>query len=548
MLEKNIENKNLCCAIYCRVSVEDKLNPGLSIDSQELVCRRKAEEEGYSILEVVKDDGISGKNLKRPGIQKILRLVSEKTISAIYVVHKDRLSRNMADHIFLTDLFRKNKIVLRSINEPLMDNSAASITMDMMMASFNQYHRLNTAEKVRSVMNEKAKSGFFPGLAPLGYKNITDQNNIERFGRKIIAIDKETAPFVTEAFKLFSTGNYNVIDVNDIIYEKGLRKKSGGKLSASMLYAILKNRFYIGEVHWGDAHIIEGKHPALIDKDLFERVQRILNSNNKHSCRKRKFQWLLGGFIKCHRHECRYTSEWHLGKKIAYYHCTHRNGCGKYIEINKLEQMVAEKFKMLELSQEFIDLIIDKVRNIFYDRRESYESKRQGLINQRNAFEAKLKTAENKMLSNIISDEDFTRIRNEIKIELNAIDKKIISIQREKEIDVDIAKEIIGLTSNIYETYQKASPQLKRLLLGFFWDRFEVCDGLIIKSIPSVLFEELIKVEKGFIKSENPYMSNVSNGFIKFDKWCPCSVSENERREPVRVPWRFLNIRIEPSR
>jgi len=512
------ENKKIAI-IYCRVSVEDKLNPGLSIEAQELTCKRKAEEEGYTVLEVIKDDGKSGGNLKRLGIQRILRLVAEKSINAIYLVHKDRLSRNMADHIFLTDLFRKNKIVLRSINEPLMDNSAVSITMDMMMASFNQYHRLNTAEKVRATMYEKANAGYFPGMAPFGYKNVVNPNALGRFDRKIIVVDEETAPFIKEAFKLFGTGNYSVTDVNEILYEKGLRKKLGKKMPLSMIYELLKNKFYVGEVNWGEAHLKEGKHQPLINRELFDRVQRIVASNNKHTCRKRKFQWLLSGFIRCHRHECRYTSEWHLNKKIAYYHCT-KNGCPRYIEISKLENMVADKFKTLEFSQEFIDLLLNKVKNIFYNRRTSYESKRQGLVNQRMAFEAKLQTAENKLLSGTI-DEDFTRIRNEIKIELNAIDKKIISIQREKDIDVDLAQEVIGLTKNIYDMYQKSPLQMKRLLLGFFWERFEVSDGLIIKSVPSVLFDELIKVEKAFIKNENTQKPNVSLGFIKSNNWCP---------------------------
>ena len=148
MLE--IENKKVA-VIYCRVSTEEQAKEGLSVESQELSCRRKAEEEGYSILEVIKDEGKSGGNIKRPGIQRILRLIAEKeTLNAIYITNTDRLSRNVADHIFLTDLFRKNKIDLKSITQPKMDDSAASITMDVMMSTFNQFHRLNTFEKIKT--------------------------------------------------------------------------------------------------------------------------------------------------------------------------------------------------------------------------------------------------------------------------------------------------------------------------------------------------------------------------------------------------------------
>ena len=197
--------------------------------------------------------------------------------------------------------------------------------------------------------------------------------------------------------------------------------------------------------------------------------------------------------------------------RIAYYHCI-KGGCGKYIEQTKLEDMVADKFKDIEFTDEFIDLVIDKVKNIFYDRRQSYESKRQGFVNQRMAFEAKLKTAENKMLSETISDKDFVRIRDEIRKEIVEIDHKLVGLQRSNDVDVDMAREIMLLTKDIHKTYIKASPELKRLLLDFFWDKFEIADGVIIKSHLSTLFNELITYEKVILKSENSKKANVLGG------------------------------------
>ena len=476
--------ENKIAVIYCRVSSDEQAKEGLSMESQELTCSRRAEEEGYSILEVIKDDGKSGKDIKREGIKQIMRLVADKKINAIYLVHKDRLSRNMADHIFLTDLFRKNKIVLRSISEPLMDNSAASITMDMVMASFNQFHRLNTAEKVKSTMYEKARAGYYPSLAITGYKNVQDEKIAERFARKTIVVDEKNAYFVREAFRLYATGEYNVMDICDILYEKGLRNGNGNKIHHSKIYKMLNNPFYIGELHWGEVHLKKAKHEPLIDNNLFDRVQRILISKNKHCCRKRKFKWLLSGFLRCFKHDCRYTAEWHLNKKIAYYHCT-KNGCGKFSEQVKMENAVSEKFKDLEFSSDFIELVISKAKNIFYERRENYESKRQGLLNQKTAFETKLRTAENKLLSGVLKDEAFKRIRQETLLEIDQLDKKMFEIQKNKEINIDMTREVIGLTKNIYETYKKATSELRRLLLGFFWDRFEVSEGIIIRSVRS---------------------------------------------------------------
>lgn len=516
-----LETKNKIAVIYCRVSTEEQVKEGISIESQSLSCTRKAEEDGCTILKVIKDEGKSAGSLKRPGIQELIQLVISKKIRFIYTVHSDRLSRDTLDHLNLMKLFGDNGVQVKFISQPNFEKEdASSKLISTVMASTNQFQRDITSEKVKATMNEKARAGYYPSKAPFGYKNVEDISAIEKFARKIVVIDKDKGNLVREGFRLYSTGEYNVMDIVDILYEKGLRTNNGEKVFHSKIYEMLKNTFYIGELHWGEINLEKAKHPPLVDKELFERVQNILASNNKHSCRKRKFTWLLGGFIRCYKHECRYTAEWHMNKKLAYYHCT-KGGCGKFSEQNKLEQMVAEKFKTLEFSKSFIDTLINKIKTIFFEKRENYEAKRQSFVNQRTPLESKMKVAENKLLSGTISDEDFKRIREEITKDIETIDRNIINLQKEKEMNVNVAEEVIGLTRNIYETYQKASPQLKRLLLGFFWEKFDVADGLIIRAVPSTLFTELITYEQAFLKSENPQKSNDSNRLIKSNDWCP---------------------------
>lgn len=256
------------------------------------------------------------------------------------------------------------------------------------------------------------------------------------------------------------------------------------------------------------------KHKPLVDEYTFNTVQRIMDSKNHHSCRKRKYEWLLNGFLRCYKHSCRYTAEWHLKKKIAYYHCANKSGCGKYSEQTKLEEMVANKFKTLEFNKEFVDKVIEKAKNIFYERRKVYDGKKQSLINQRTAFEGKRKVAEDELLEKTITRDTFTRMNDELTKELESIDSRLIDLEKDRNVNVDVAKEIISLTDNIYNTYEKASPRLKKQYLGFFWDRFEVCDGLIIKSVPSILFEQLLKLEQAYQKTENAIISNISNEVI----------------------------------
>lgn len=513
-----MENTKKLASIYCRVSTQYQAEEGISLDTQESVCKEALLKDGYEIFEIIRDEGKSGGSLKRKGIQEVISSIVNKKISALYVVSSDRLARNTGDDIWIRNLCRENSVILNCLNQPLAEDNAMTRMVNTVFASFNQMQRDITSEKVTMTMEAKASLGYFPALAPLGYMNIKNPNQaVEKAGQKIIIKDPERAPLVKKAFELYATGNFNVFDITDVMYENGLRTKYGKKLSYSRMYEVLRNRFYIGEVHWGKVHLKEGKHEPLVDKELFDRVQKLLNTKGLQSCRRRKYQWLLSGFLTCYKHGCKYTAEWHLKKKIAYYHCTNRSGCGKYIEITKMENLVADKFKDLEFSQEFLTALIDKVKTIFYERRKLFDDKKKSLINQRTAYESKRKTAEDKLFSNTISDDDFKRIKNEISIELENIDNRIINLEKERGLNIDIAQQVLSLTNNLYETFCKADQNLQRQLISFFWERFEIADGVIIKSVPSLLFAEILRLEQVVYKNKNEEKTtkpNVSLDFI----------------------------------
>ncbi|KKW21703.1 MAG: hypothetical protein A2W52_00275 [Candidatus Taylorbacteria bacterium RIFCSPHIGHO2_02_49_25] len=119
-----------------------------------------------------------------------------------------------------------------------------------------------------------------------------------------------------------------------------------------------------------------------------------------------------------------------------------------------MKQMIAEKFKMLEFSPEFIEKVIEKARMIFYGRRKAYDQKRKGEINQRTALDAKRKLAEEKLFANVISDDDFRRTRAEIGEEIQQIDDRLAALEQQRSVNMDVAQEVLNLSRNIYDTYQ----------------------------------------------------------------------------------------------
>ena len=509
------KTKNTSAAVYVRVSTLKQKNEGISIEAQETMCREAAGKDPFNVEYVIKDEGKSGGSIaKRQGMQEVIRLITSKSIGALYMVSSDRLARNTVDDIMVRDICRKNNVLLKCLNQPDAEDNAMSRMVNTVFASFNQMQRDITSEKVKQTMTVKAEAGYFPSMAPLGYRNAINPNeNVETTAKKIIIADPESAPFITTMFKLYSTGNFNVHDLTDLLYEKGLRTKKGGHVSPTRTFQMLRDRAYLGELHWGETHLKEGKHPALIDEATFNRVQSVLNSNNQHACRRRKHNFLLNGFVYCGRCGRRYTAEWHTAKGVAYYHCTNpKGGCGRFSRHLPLEKQIGDKFKELEFQPDFIDRVFEKVRGYFVERRDKYNARKQSLVNQRTAVEAKLRTLENKLIEGVLTNNDFTRRRSEFSDAIALIDHNLHELEQEQKTSTDIAQEILFFMKDIYGAYEQASPNLKRLFLAFFWERFDVADTVIIKSTLGPLFDAIVQSEKAYYNSDSLRKTNEIKG------------------------------------
>lgn len=506
---------------YVRVSGKPQVDKGISIETQRQMCMDAIGKGPYEFLDIIYDKGLSAGTLKRRGVKEVIRLVEEKKIAAIYAVHTDRLARNLEDHIYLRKLCVENGVELIGIGQPKYENSASGKASDNVLATFSEYHKNLTGEKVIDTLYAKARAGFYPGGAPIGYQNEDNPDPATKdIAARIITPDPVMFPLVKEAFILYSTGNYNVYTLNDLMYEKGLKNKKGNKLAYSRVYEMLRNKIYIGEISWGGAYLEKGTHELFINESLFNKVQSVLTAHNGNRCKRRKYEWLLSGFLRCPVHNCKYTAEWHLQKRKAYYHCTNRTGCGKYYEQVQLENDIADKFKELEFSQEFIDKIIEKVKAKFLKARDDYDKNRQSLVNQKTAYEARRKSAEDKWFDKQLDDDRYDEVKIEINKELGIINSRLLELEGERGENVDIAQEILLFTRDIYKAFKKGSHLLKRHYLGFFWEKFEVHDGIIMKCVSSPLFQELLALKQVSYKNaetEKPNEDKGNSDVIRYD-------------------------------
>src|SRR4030043_766794 len=92
---------------YIRVSTEDQAREGVSLDNQKSKITAYCQLKDLNLIEVIEDAGISAKNLKRPGVQKVINMARKKQINAVVVYKLDRVFRSTVEALETTKLFDK---------------------------------------------------------------------------------------------------------------------------------------------------------------------------------------------------------------------------------------------------------------------------------------------------------------------------------------------------------------------------------------------------------------------------------------------------------
>jgi DNA invertase Pin-like site-specific DNA recombinase/transcription elongation factor Elf1 len=493
------DNKIKKALAYCRVSSQEQTE-GYSLDTQEKFCRKFADDNGYKMVEVYRDEGKSGTSLNRPALQDLLAKCQEdKDINAVVVQETDRLARNTKDHLTIRAMLKKAGIKLISVAQPMLDDSPEGNMIDTILASVNQFQSDINSRKTKKGLQERFDSGWLPGWSPLGFIKKELEN-----GKSIVVPDPEKWNLVKQAFKMYLTGNYSVVQITEKFFKQGLRSKTGVKVPYSIMTDTLRNPFYAGLMRWNGQEKM-GKHKPMITLEEHRQILTIMDAHNYHACRRRKHNFLLRGFVFCDICGQRFTADRHRANKISdYYHCSARSiehsNKDQNVETDNLEEQVEGAFKNIQFSREFINLVIQKVKTFYQEKRKESESQKRILLNKKSNFEEKRKVAEEKLMDGTLPDEDFVRVRGRYKNELDNLQGTIAELENKHEIDVDTAREVLMLSRNIYKAYKKAPYEIKRLYLSFFWDKFLVKDRKIVKAKPTELIEVLLRNNKIFAK------------------------------------------------
>lgn len=249
---------------YIRVSSDEQAANGFGLVTQEQAIRAFAESQGYELVEVIADPGVSGatRPAEREGFGRVVEMAEAGAFSVLLVWKFDRLARQLVYAVTAAnDLSDRLGVQLRSVTEPIDTATPMGRTVFAILAGMAEQERAVITERTFLGRREKAtRGGFAGGAAPLGY---------ERDRQGGLVVDEEQAETVRRIFGRKAEGATLVAIAGELNAE-GVRTKRGGKWWPATVRYVLDNPKYRGGVEylfrWGgnETHIArEGAHAPI---------------------------------------------------------------------------------------------------------------------------------------------------------------------------------------------------------------------------------------------------------------------------------------------
>ncbi len=478
--------------IYLRVSSTGQLTgyspEGYSIDGQRQACERHAAALGAGVIATFVEPGASATSTQRPALQKMLSELPRLKPTFVIFYDLSRVAREETDAFWLLGEIKRHGAKLESTLERV-DDSPQGLLLFAIMAGVNAFRSRGDGEKVKMGLERKFADGGTIGPTRTGYLNVRVTADGGREVRSI-ALDEERYRLIQIAFDTFATGDHSITTLRDLMEELGLRTRPTAKrpakpLSRNGIYRILRDDYYIGIVTSKGVKR-EGRHPAIIDRATFEKVQQILAAHRLSGDRTKKHFHYLKGSIFCDHCGRRLVFGRHRGKGGVYEyfgclsHQARRPSCGgRHLPVEGVEKAIEEFYRSIQLTPE-------QVEQVRRDVREQVEERLAVARKQSEHHSRKLRTLQEEQQKLVqlyykgsVSEEVLQAEQTRIEAERTQAHHWVDAASHEAKDVVEALDDALTIIGRCHETYLDASPMLRRLMNQTMFERLIIGSDLI---------------------------------------------------------------------
>ena len=331
------------------------------------------------------------------------------------------------------------------------------------------------------------------------------------------------SPLVVWAFERYATGELSLASLTEALAEKGLRNRLENPPGVSAIHRMLRNSVYAGVVRWKGVDR-EGTHPRLVSRELFDKVQGVLDAHSSGGERSWKHDHYLKGTLVCA--ECGSKMYYALAKgRFGYFRCIGRNtgrtrcSQARYVPAAELGREVEALYKGVRIPA-VLRRRLEQVLRAEVAERERHRAEATVFLGRRlrqlaNEGEKLLRA----YYADAIDVQTLKREQNRINAEVAEAESQLATDGKKLRQATKIIDLALDLANNCAASYRKEKPEVRKMWNQAFFRTIRVRDGRIADSAYEEPFASVLGSHKGSMVDPR--------GFEPLTSWLPamCSTS-----------------------
>ena len=378
-------------ALYARVS-SDRQDVDLSVAAQLRALRDFAERNAYVVAREYIDEAESGRTSDRPQFTKMLDEAAQPDapFQEILVWKFSRFTRKREHAVAFKSMLRRRGIRVTSITEHADDTPTGKL-MEAIIESVDEFYSENLAQEVTRGMREAASRGFWvASRPPYGYKRVKVQDGAKE--RPRLELNPPVDDIVRRIFDMAINGS-SVLDITRVLNDEGIPTTNGKPWLKTTVHRLLNNEAYTGTLVWGqnakdgsEPVRVEDAHPAIVTRDEYQYVQRLLKSRAPKHVNPRRVSspYLLSSLLNCELCNVSMSGAEAKGGKYSYYVCQSKIKKGTEtcetprLNARDFERTIIEQLRSHILTEsnirELVKMVDEEMDGLAKEQRQKLES------------------------------------------------------------------------------------------------------------------------------------------------------------------------------
>ena len=526
---------------YCRVSSEEKVLEGFSLDTQKKEIEDYCRDNDIQLLQVYIDAGVSAYHhpLKdRPQGKFVLDHIYNKDIDCVIAISDDRMFRNLEDSIVVNNFATKNNVKIiytRQLHYDTMDPFSSFIVKNV-SSMMNQGYSLEYSLKVKKGLINKIKKGEWNGKSPYGYDLVNSHLQVNEIEANVIKL----------IFSMYLDNKGGELICN-YLNENNYKPPKGKYWSKNSVLGMLRNDAYIGKTVFNrrapkgsgrkfnpenEWITIENTHTPIISQEDFETVQSMMGQRKKQNgvnniSRNLSSLAPLAGLVFCEHCHSLYIPTTGSSKargKIHYYGCGARRRNGKSVcSTHLIPAELLEKFVLYRMREILTSSMYKEQFEMQLTRElEILQSKKKDITKLKKDI-AKITTQKNKLLDLMLAEENEELVKTyKEKLEDVIAQLSINNDQLKLYETIDISAEEREIRKQFnksheditYKDFQELSREQLKVFFNYMIDHIDIRELENIGDDPRVYLAITIHLKlNGYApKYSIEYLKNINTG------------------------------------